>query len=226
MVDAAEHQPAAARHAVILCHPDPNSFNHAVAQAYCDAVAECGQEPILRDLYVMGFDPVLKANERPTVPGFQPSPDVIEEHFLLQGADVFVLVYPIWFGTPPAMLKGYVDRVLGAGVDPKAIQSRERRGLLGGKRLFSFSTSAASGVWLDEQGELQSLRYVFDRYLAHAFSMRSDEHVHFAPIVPGMDKRFVDEHLFMVRENARRLCSALLMERRSGQSPERAPVTA
>ena len=210
------HQSAIARHAVILCHPDPGSFNHAVAQAYCDMVAQCGQAAIVRDLYAMGFDPVLKADERPTIPGFQPSPDVIDEHLLLQGADIFVLVYPIWFGTPPAMLKGYVDRVLGAGVDPKAIQSRERRGLLSGKRLVSFSTSAASAAWLDEQGERRSLRDVFDRYLARAFSMRSEEHVHLAPIVPGMSKRFADEHLFTVQENARRICSRLLIERRPG----------
>lgn len=226
MDEAERHQPGAARHAVILCHPDPDSFNHAVAQAYCDAVRECGQEAVLRDLYAMGFDPVLRAEERPTVPGFELSADVIEERGLLAGTDVFVLIYPIWFGTPPAMLKGYVERVLGAGVDPKSIQLRMRQGLLSGKRLVSFSTSAATGAWLNEQGEFLSLRYVFDRYLAHAFSMRSDEHVHFAPIVPGMRQRFIDEHLFTVRENARRICSALLIERRPGQLPERVPAGA
>lgn len=222
MIVAAGQYTSPARHAVILCHPDPNSFNHAVARAYRSAVAECGQEAIIRDLYAMHFDPVLKADERPTLPGFRPSADVVAEHESLQDTDIFVLVYPIWFGTPPAMLKGYVDRVLGAGVDAKAVQARDRGTLLAGKRLVSFTTSAASGVWLDEQGELQSLRMVFDRYLARAFAMRSDEHVHFAPIVSGMRKRFVDEHLFTVRENARRLCSTLLMERRPGQS--RAPA--
>jgi NAD(P)H dehydrogenase (quinone) len=216
------YQPGRERHAVILCHPDPDSFNHAVARAYCDAVRECGQEAVLRDLYAMDFDPVLKAQERPTVPGFQPSADVVEERALLEGVDVFVLIYPIWFGTPPAMLKGYVERVLGAGVDPKSIQSHSRQTLLSGKRLVSFSTSAATGAWLNEQGEFLSLRYVFDRYLAHAFSMRSDEHIHFAPIVPDMRQRFIDEHLFTVRENARRLCSTLLMEHRPGQRPESA----
>ena len=222
MDEAMRHTPGAARHAVILCHPDPDSFNHAVAQAYCDAVRECGQEAVLRDLYAMRFDPVLRAEERPTVPGFQPSPDVIEERAILADSDVFVLIYPIWFGTPPAMLKGYVERVLGAGVDPKSIQLRQRQSLLSGKRLVSFSTSAATGAWLNEQGEFLSLRYVFDRYLAHAFSMRSDEHVHFAPIVPGMRKRFIDEHLFTVGENARRLCGALLVEHRPGHRPESA----
>src|SRR3954467_1179436 len=102
---------SAPRHAVILCHPDPKSFNRAVADAYCDAVRKQGQEVMVRDLYAMGFDPVLKAEERPTVDNFKLSEDVEAEIALLASSDVFVLVYPIWFGTPPAMLKGYVERV-------------------------------------------------------------------------------------------------------------------
>src|SRR4051812_44732224 len=125
MTDAVQTPASPARHAVILCHPDAHSFNHAIAETYCDAVRANGQEAILRDLYAIGFDPVLKANERPTLAGFAPSADVERELAVLRTCDVFVLVYPIWFGTPPAMVKGYIERVLGSGVNPKAVQARE-----------------------------------------------------------------------------------------------------
>lgn len=201
------------RHAVILCHPDPDSFNRAIADSYCAAVRECGQEVILRDLYAIGFDPVLKAHERPTIKDYRPSEDVVAELDLLRGNDVFVLIYPIWFGTPPAMMKGYVERVLGSGVDPKSVVSREPTSFLAGRKLMSFTTSAMSAPWLNEQGEWLSLRYLFDHYLTHAFAMQPDEHVHFANVTPHMESRWGEQHLYDVTQQARRTCATLRAER-------------
>ncbi len=201
-----------ARHAVILCHPEPASFNRAIADAYCAAVAENGHEAIVRDLYAMDFDPVLKAQERPTAADFTVSPDVGQELDILRTCDVFALVYPIWFGTPPAMMKGYVERVLGSGVDPKSVQARDRTSFLAGKRLVSFTTSATSVPWLSEQGEWMALRYLFDHYLTHAFGMLPDEHLHFAGIVPGMERRWGDQYLYDTAQQAKRTCAVVTAE--------------
>lgn len=159
----------AGRHAVILCHPDPHSFSHGVANAYSDAVRAAGQQVALRDLYALNFDPVLRANERPTLINPIRSRDVTAELDIISGSHVFVLIYPIWFGTPPAMMKGYIERVLGSEVSPEAAQHQISSNLLGGKRLLSFTTSAATNIWLSEQGQEQGLRSVLDQYLVHAF---------------------------------------------------------
>ncbi|MFK3888759.1 NAD(P)H-dependent oxidoreductase [Sphingomonas sp. NPDC079357] len=190
------------RHAVILCHPEKGSFNASVAEAYCSAVSALGHETCVRDLYAMNFQPALRASEQPGAM-FHPHPDVEEEIRLLHGADVFVLVYPIWFGLPPAMLKGYVERVFGRGVMPRDLQERSARGVLAGKRLVSFTSSGTSAVWLDEQGQIQSLRTIFDRYLEHAFGMAPSEHFHFGHIVEGLNTRFVEQDLTDVRDYAR-----------------------
>ena len=76
------------RHALILCHPDPASFNRAIAETYCETVRNLGHDVLVRDLYAIGFDPVLKANERPTLEGFRISQDVEEEIARLTGCDV------------------------------------------------------------------------------------------------------------------------------------------
>ncbi len=204
-----ERSAAGGRHAVILCHPDPSSFNHAIAGAYCDAVRAAGQVVVLRDLYAIGFDPVLKAAERPTTVAAAYGQNVLDEVDTISGCDVFVLVYPIWFGTPPAMLKGYVERVFGAGVQPEALQGRVRTDLLGGKRLLSFSTSAASKIWLDEQGQGQGLNSVFDQYIVHAFGMRSQEHRRFAHITQDLRKQFADQYLRDVAVQAQRTCAQI-----------------
>ena len=195
------------RHVVVLCHPDPQSFNRSVADAYCKEVRANGQEIIFRDLYAMDFDPVLKASERPTIPGFKRSADVEQEIATIGGSDVFVLVYPIWFGSAPAMMKGYVERVLGTGVDPQALQARLASDLLGGKRLLSITTSAAKTLWLDEQGQESALRDVFDRYLVAGFGMHSQKHVHLGHITDQLTEHFAAQDFYEVEEQARRTCA-------------------
>ncbi|WP_176501195.1 NAD(P)H-dependent oxidoreductase [Sphingomonas sp. HMP9] len=199
----------AGRHAVILCHPDPRSFNHGIAEAYCDAVRNAGQSVVMRDLYALGFDPVLKADERPTLASPLLSADVAIELDMIAGSDVFVLIYPIWFASPPAMMKGYIERVLGSRVRPEAIQKRARTDLLGKKRLLSFTTSAASGIWLNEQGQEQGLRSVFDDYLVHAFGMHSQDHKRFDHITADLGQRFADQHFLEVATQAQRTCAQI-----------------
>ena len=196
------------KHAVILCHPEPVSFNAAVAKRYCDTVEKLGHEVVLRDLYRMGFDPVLKAEEQ-AQSTFVRAPDVASELHAIGGADVFVLVYPLWFAMPPAMLKGYVDRVLGSGFSYHSVHDHERNQLLTGKHLLSFTSSGLSTPWLGEQGAWVSLRNLFDHYLQRGFSMRSAEHIHFDSIGEGLKKRFVDEHLYGVEQAARRICGTI-----------------
>ena len=201
------------RHAVILAHPNPSGFNGLVADAYCDAVHACKQEAIVRDLYALGFDPLLKDSERPGTAGFNLSKDVEAELDAIRGSDVLVLVYPIWFGMPPAMMKGYVDRVLGAGVTPDQVQRRTADTLLRGKRLVSITSSGASNAWLNEQDQMDSLRDVFGRYLLHAFGMKFYEDLHFGETVEGLDQDYVDANLAQVDERARAICAAVAADR-------------
>ena len=197
------------RHVVILCHPDERSFNAAAARTYCETVRSLGHEAILRDLYRLGFDPVLKAGERSTAGGQALSDDVTAELDSIRGADIFVLVYPIWFGTPPAMMKGYVERVLGAGFSYRAIQARQPHPLLGGRHLLSVTSSASTSTWLDLRGAWSSLRDVFDNYLANAFSMASSHHLHLESVVEDMSESTGLEKLHRVESLAADTCARL-----------------
>ena len=102
------------RISVILGHPDPNSFNHALAKAAVDALLAKGIEVCFHDLQAEGFDPVLPAAElaRDAV-----LPPLVARHCQeIRQADGLVIVHPNWWGQPPAVLKGWVDRVLRPGV--------------------------------------------------------------------------------------------------------------
>ncbi len=197
------------KHAVILCHPDPGSFNAAVAQTYSDAVRASFHEAEIRDLYGLKFDPVLKADEQPSSLEFVPLADVTTELDVLVAADVIVFVYPIWFGTPPAMLKGYVERVLGAGFGHRSMRERGRGSVAAGKHLVSITTSGNSSQWLESQGAIVSLHNVFDNYLANAFSMASHVHLHLSGIVEDMSDLTVRRELYQVTEFAQATCAKL-----------------
>lgn len=201
---------AGSSHVVILCHPDPQSFNAAIARTYCEAVHARYRGCTIRDLYSLGFDPLMRASEQPSSEAFVPSDDVAVELATLRDADVIVFVYPIWFGTPPAMLKGYVERVLGAGFGHRQMREVGEGPAVAGKHLVSITTSGNSIQWLDEQGAWRSLKTVFDTYLANAFALASTDHLHISNVVEGMDDRTVREELFRVRQFADATCARLM----------------
>lgn len=98
---------------VVLAHPKPGSFNHALADAACRELAGLGYRVSLRDLYAEGFDPLLADAElgRGHIP-----PEHIREHAnLVLAADAIVVVHPNWWSQAPAILKGWLDRVLRTG---------------------------------------------------------------------------------------------------------------
>jgi len=194
-----------AKHAIIACHPAEDSFTLSVARRYAEAVRGYGQEAIIRDLYRMKFDPVLREEER----GGQPGHDVTREWGELGKPDVYVLVYPIWFGAPPAMIVGYIDRVFGAG------RSRGMGGeggpgeLLAGTRLVSLTSSGSMRAWLSEKGVLGSLRTVYDRYLTDVFGFAETARYHFDGVTADLPERDVRQHLHEVEKAAREVMGRL-----------------
>jgi NAD(P)H dehydrogenase (quinone) len=173
------------KHAVILAHPNPNSFNAAMAQAYVLAVTALGHKVVVRDLYAMNFDPRLRSFELPFTEGFEPGADVQAERALLADADVFALVYPLWLNAPPAMMKGYLERVFGYGF----AYGKDGHGsepLLSGRRLISLSSSGAPLHWVEETGAFEAIRRLFDNHFAAVCGLTVTDHVHFGHIVPGI----------------------------------------
>lgn len=182
------------KHAVILAHPAHNSLNAAIAQTYCDTVEALGQEFVVRDLYRMRFDPRLRAAE---IPGPKPPrfrPDVLRERALLADVDVFAFVYPLWFNAPPAILKGYVDRVfgMGFGFNPDFGGARPA---LGGRKLISFTTSGAPDFWVRDTGALGALTRLFDTHLAGVCGLTVEDHVHFGGMVSDLSPEIVEDVL-------------------------------
>ncbi|MCM3699407.1 NAD(P)H-dependent oxidoreductase [Paenibacillus macerans] len=93
---------------VITGHPDPESFCSALSRAYIEAAAKTTANVRELDLSRISFDPNLKYGYRKRT---ELEADLIEAQELIRSADHLVFVYPTWWGTVPAVLKGFFDRV-------------------------------------------------------------------------------------------------------------------
>jgi putative NADPH-quinone reductase len=99
---------------IILAHPSRQSFNHAIAEAATRALRSAGHRVVVHDLYEEQFPPSLMAEE---IPDDGIVPPLIELHCNeLREADGVLVIHPNWWGQPPAILKGWIDRVIRPGV--------------------------------------------------------------------------------------------------------------
>ncbi len=132
---------------VILGHPDKGSFNHAIADTVVAALRENGHTVRFHDLYAERFDPLLPPSEIPKNADLAP---LVKRHCEeLAQADGIVIVHPNWWGQPPAVMKGWIDRVIRPGV---AYEFREGDsgegvpcGLLKARMAVVFNTSNTPG---------------------------------------------------------------------------------
>jgi len=187
------------QHAVIFAHPCARSFTASVATAYAQAAASLGHTTVQRDLYRLGFDPCLKEAERAGTGHFQPGDDVRAEREIIGSCDVFALIYPLWLNAPPAMLKGYLDRVFGFGFAYGA-GGHSYEPMLQGRSLISFTSSGAPAAWLQEIGSWNALQALFDTYFAGLCGMTVVGHVHAGGVAPSASDTFISARLQNVRD--------------------------
>lgn len=151
---------------LVYCHPEPKSFNHALCETARKTLLNAGHEVEISDLYGMHFDPIVSRNAYKSV--FNPLEfHPLEEDFFASANDTFapfldkeitklekcnllILQFPIWWLSPPARLKGWIERVFVRG-RIYADGCYFENALLRGKRaLISVTTGAPSRAYTAE----------------------------------------------------------------------------
>ncbi len=162
---------------LILAHPDAGSLNHALARSILEALEEVGHTVELHDLYAERFDPVLPAEEMRTHRSTDPR---VESHVRELGeADGLILVHPVWFDAPPAILKGWVERVVREGDAYERPADGGFRGLLNARAALLVTTAnapydAAAGDALD---------HFWRDFVLAAAGIDTVERVHLTPVI-------------------------------------------
>ncbi|WP_144667161.1 NAD(P)H-dependent oxidoreductase [Bacillus altitudinis] len=127
---------------IIYTHPHHNSLNGAFFKEILKGSEENPnvQEVRIIDLYQDKFDPVLIFNEEKKRRDMHKDPEIQEYQEKIKWADNIVFVYPIWWGRPPAMLLGFIDRIVAANFAYRQTGGLLPEGLLKGKRAVCVST--------------------------------------------------------------------------------------
>ncbi len=116
---------------LVYAHNDPSSFTAALHNTAQEVMIQAGHTVVVSDLYGVGFNPTAEKYDFTTLSGehynymheqevaakqdWAYSPDIVEELQKVQAADVILFHFPLWWNSPPAILKGWLDRVLTKG---------------------------------------------------------------------------------------------------------------
>lgn len=128
---------------LVLAHPDKKSFNSAIAETCRVQLNKMGHSVIFHDLYQEDFNPVIDNIE---IPKNGQINNCIKKHCDdLIKCDGIIIVHPNWWGQPPAILKGWIDRVIRPGVAYEFEEDDNGegipKGLLKAKVALVFNTS-------------------------------------------------------------------------------------
>lgn len=131
---------------LLLAHPDKDSFNGQLADAYCQRARQLGHVVRYQQLGEMTFDPILHKGYK-AVQSLEP--DLLEAQQNIRWCNKWVIVYPVWWGNVPALLKGFLDRTLYSGFayryhDNNPFWDK----LLAGREAELITTCDAPGFWL------------------------------------------------------------------------------
>ncbi len=191
------------KHLVVYCHPDPKSFCHAILEKAVQTLREKGHEVRIKELYADGFDPILKGSDFAAFQAGKTPPDIKAEQDHISWADTITVIHPVWWTSMPAMLKGYVDRVLALGF-AYAFGPEGPKGLLGGRKVVIFSTQGADKEQYDASGMTDAMKKASDIAIYSLCGMDVLEHRLFGG-VPTVDDATRKRYLSEVKEVMSRL---------------------
>ncbi|PTA68169.1 NAD(P)H-dependent oxidoreductase [Deinococcus arcticus] len=189
---------------VINAHPNPGSFCRALAEHYAEGARTAGPADVIH-LAELTFDPILHRSYQ----GSQAlEPDLERVQALLRGCTHLCVVYPVWWGGPPALLKGFLDRTFLPGF---AFRYRGRglpEQLLRGRRARVLVTSDSPRWYLHLTGD-SAVRSVKNSTLA------------FSGFRPVQATRLGPVRTSTPDQRARWLAQAGLLGQRDGQRARR-----
>jgi NAD(P)H dehydrogenase (quinone) len=134
---------------LLLAHPRADSFCHALADRVAQRLTDLGHEVRSHDLYAERFDPLVTVDESYTSGhdveshlAREPDPVIARHREELREAEGLVVVHPNWWGMPPAVLTGWIDRVVVPGVAYRLADATASPDVLSPlSRLFVVNTS-------------------------------------------------------------------------------------
>lgn len=145
------------KHLLVFAHPRRISLNRAILERTEHVLESMGHSVQVRDLYKIGFDPVLTEEDFSSMGRGQIPEDIKKEQDFVAAADVITLIYPVWWAGMPAIMKGYIDRVLAYGFAYAYTPQGELQSLLAGKKGWIINTQGEAEEIYRKNGMSRSI---------------------------------------------------------------------
>lgn len=168
-------------HLIVYAHPSPESFNHAILETTVRTLQQKGHEVVVRDLYGVDFQPVLKPQDTAAMKAGRTPEDIKTEQEHIAKADVITFIFPIWWTGMPAILKGYVDRVFSYGF-AYAYGEQGIDKLLKGKKGLIINTHGTPKEIYDQIGMTAGLKITSDTGIFDFTGIEPVEHLLFGSV--------------------------------------------
>jgi NAD(P)H dehydrogenase (quinone) len=146
---------------VVYAHPYPESFNHAVLEKFTQGLLAGGHETDILDLYAAGFNPVLSAADLAALQQGKIPDDIADQQERVSRAEGLAVIFPIWWSSMPALLKGWIDRVFSLGF-AYAFGEQGPVGLLKHRKALLITTCGGDQVFFDQSGIQKAIQMTVD----------------------------------------------------------------
>lgn len=165
---------------IVYAHPEPKSFNGAMKDLAVSVLTEQGHQVQVSDLYSMNFKAVAdRADflelENPDFFKYQIeqniayehkklAPDIVAEQEKLLWSDLVIFQFPLWWFSLPAILKGWVDRVMTTGFAYGGGKFYDQGGLAGRKAMLALTTGGPPTMYSETglNGDLDQILFAIN----------------------------------------------------------------
>lgn len=182
---------------VVYAHPNPQSFNHAILEAFTAGLAEAQHEYEIVDLYAVNFNPCLSGKDLSNLFERTPADDIRAQQEKVSSSDAVVFIYPVWWTGPPAILKGWIDRVLSMGF-AYGFDEKDGHpvGLLKNRKALVLNTAGSAAEEASMSGSADALKKIQDDLTLRFCGINDVGHVIFHNIIMADEtvrQRYLEE---------------------------------
>ena len=169
---------------ILYAHPNPQSFNHAILESFTKGLGEAGHIHEVVDLYAAKFNPCLSGDDFVQLMAGKVTGDVQLQQEKVSWADGLVFIHPIWWTGPPAILKGWIDRVFSMGF-AYAIDEKEGHvtGLLKNQKALVINTAGGTEAEAKMVGSAEALKRIEDDFMLKFIGIHDVQHVIFYNVI-------------------------------------------
>jgi NAD(P)H dehydrogenase (quinone) len=174
---------------IVYAHPNPQSFNHAILEAFTSGLSESGHTYEVVDLYAARFNPCLDGGDLAALTAGKTPEDIRAQQEKLSRAEGIVFIHPVWWAGAPAILKGWVDRVFSMGFAYKFDEKTGHPvGLLKHKKGLVINTAGAGEEDAEASGMTKTINRAEVEGVLKFCGVREARHVIFYNVIMTDDE--------------------------------------